>query len=75
MVIDINPCPSCSSEQVSRNGLTRHGKQNYKCRDCSRQFVLNPQWKGITPEQQGLIERMLLERISLAGIARVLRSF
>lgn len=69
----LHPCPSCGSEAVSRNGHTRHGKQNYKCRDCGRQFVLDPQWQALSEEQQGLIERMLLERISLAGIARVLQ--
>ena len=66
-------CPSCDSQEISRNGRTRHGKQNYKCRDCGRQFVLDPVWKAISPEQYGLIERMLLERVSLAGIARVLQ--
>lgn len=66
-------CPSCESKEISRNGRTRHGKQNYRCRDCGREFVLDPVWKAITPEQYGLIERMLLERISLAGIARVLQ--
>jgi len=25
-----------------RFGKTRHGKQNYKCRDCGRQFVEDP---------------------------------
>ena len=47
--------------------------QNYKCRECGRQFVLNPTWKTITKEQQELMSRMLLERISQAGIARVLQ--
>ncbi len=58
---------------MSRNGRTRHGKQNYKCRDCKRQFVLDPQWQVLSFAQQGLIERLLLERISQAGIARVLQ--
>ncbi len=62
-----------ASEEVSRNGQTRHRKQNYKCRECGRQFVLNPAWKAITPEQQELMSRMLKERISQAGIARVLQ--
>ena len=69
----IYACPSCESEDVSRNGHTRHGKQNYKCRDCRRQFVLDPQWQMLSEEQKGLIERLLLERLSLAGIARVLQ--
>ncbi len=25
-----------------KNGTTRRGKQNYKCRDCGRPFVENP---------------------------------
>ena len=70
---EIYACPNCGSEDVSRNGHTRHGKQNYKCRDCRRQFVLDPQWQMLSEEQKGLIERLLLERLSLAGIARVLQ--
>ncbi|MEG4230437.1 IS1 family transposase [Microcoleus sp. N9_B2] len=66
-------CPNCGSKEVSRNGQSRHGKQNYKCRECGRQFVLNPAWKPITKEQRELMSRMLLERISQAGIARVLQ--
>jgi len=62
-----------ASEEVIRNGHTRPRKQNYKCRECGRQFVLNPAWKAITKEQQELMSRMLLERISQAGIARVLQ--
>ena len=70
--LEIRTCPSCGSEEVSLNGQSRHGKQNHRCRDCGRQFVIDPAWKAITPEQQVLIDRMLLERISMAGIARVL---
>ena len=73
MTLEIPCCPNCGSEAVSRNGQTRHRKQNYKCRECRRQFVLNPVWKAITKEQQELMSRMLLERISQAGIARVLQ--
>ncbi|MEG5115639.1 IS1 family transposase [Microcoleus sp. A2-C5] len=73
MTVEINSCPNCGSEKISRNGQTRHGKQNYKCRECGRQFVQNPAWKPITKEQQELMQRMLLERISQAGIARVLQ--
>ena len=73
MTLEIPCCPNCGSEAVSRNGQTRHRKPNYKCRECRRQFVLNPAWKAITKEQQELMSRMLLERISQAGIARVLQ--
>ena len=73
LTLEIYSCPNCGSKEVSRNGQTRHRKQNYKCRECRRQFVLNPAGKAITKEQQELMSRMLLERIYQAGIARVLQ--
>ena len=69
-------CPSCISESVVKNGSTRHGKQNYKCRDCGRQFIKNPQWRRVTESTknaQDLLESLLPEKIPLAGIARVLK--
>jgi len=56
-----------------KNGTTRRGKQNYKCRDCGRQFVENPQWKRREADTTATIDRLLLEKIPLAGIARVLK--
>jgi hypothetical protein len=58
---------------IIKNGTTRRGKQNYQCRDCGRQFVEHPQWKPKDKDTYSLIDRLLLERIPLAGIARVLQ--
>ncbi|WP_445243200.1 MULTISPECIES: IS1/IS1595 family N-terminal zinc-binding domain-containing protein [unclassified Microcoleus] len=58
MRVEIPHCPNCASKEVSRNGKTRHGKQNFKCRECGRQFVLNPAWKPLTEEQKELMSRM-----------------
>ncbi|XHX81315.1 MAG: IS1 family transposase [Stenomitos frigidus ULC029] len=66
-------CPNCGSEDIMKNGTTRRGKQNYKCRDYGRQFVEKPQWKRRAPDTTVTIDRLLLEKIPLAGIARVLR--
>jgi insertion element IS1 protein InsB len=63
-------CPTCGSHDISKNGTTRRGKQNYKCRDCNRQFVKDPQWKPKDKDTQNLIDLLLLEKIPLAGIAR-----
>jgi AraC-like DNA-binding protein len=41
------------------------------CKDCGRQFVENPQHRVISDETKDLINKLLLERLSLAGIARV----
>jgi insertion element IS1 protein InsB len=66
-------CPNCGSNDINKNGTTRHGNQNYKCRDCGRQFVEHPKWKRISDDTKSTIQRMLLEKISLAGIARSLQ--
>jgi len=36
-------CPQCKSHASKRNGFTRHGKQNYRCLDCGRQYSLEPE--------------------------------
>jgi insertion element IS1 protein InsB len=74
-------CPTCGSDDVMKNGTTRRGKQNYKCRDCGRQFVEDPQWKAIDPDRKAMVDvsklrlrhRLLMERIPLAEIARVMQ--
>lgn len=64
-------CPSCSSEQIIKNGSTHNHKQKYQCNFCNRQFIDNPTNISITAETKLLIDRLLLERISLRGIVRV----
>jgi insertion element IS1 protein InsB len=55
-----------------------HKKQKYKCKTCGRQYIVgvaarrvNPTKKYIDLSVIKLIEKLLLERISLRGIARV----
>ena len=64
-------CPSCNSKRVVKNGRIHNGKQNLKCPKCGRQFVKNPQQKRISQETKALVDKLLLEKIPLAGIARV----
>ena len=64
-------CPRCQSERVIKNGRIHTGKPKWMCKDCKRQFVLDPQWRRISDETKALIDKLLLEKISLAGIARV----
>jgi len=63
-------CPTCGSHDISKNGTSHRGKQNYKCRDCGRQFVDDPQWQPKPKETKALVNRLLQEKIPLAGIAR-----
>lgn len=62
-------CPRCGLSHIKRNGFTHYGNQNYRCKDCDRQFVEDSQHIG--EELKDLIEVLLLERLSLRGICRV----
>ena len=64
-------CPACHCSHGVKNGSIHNGKQNHKCKDCGRQFVQDPQNKIIDEGTQHLIDKLLLEKIPLAGIARV----
>jgi transposase-like protein len=66
-------CPSCSSSRTVKNGRIHNGKQRFKCYECGRQFVEHPEKKVIDSATRELIDRLLLERISLAGIARAVQ--
>ena len=65
------PCPVCYSANVVKNGSIHNGKQNHQCKDCGPQFVRDPQNKLIDEATKQLIDKLLLEKIPLAGIARV----
>jgi transposase-like protein len=63
----------CASSQTVKNGRIHNGKQRFKYHECGRQFVEHPQKKVVDPATRELIDRLLLERISLAGIARAVQ--
>ncbi len=64
-------CPRCQSENIIRNGSIHNGKQKYECKECRRQFIENPENKIISSETKVLTDKLLYEKISLAGICRV----
>ena len=65
-------CPTCDSKLIKKNGHCENGKQNHRCKKCGRQFVEDPENKRIEQEEWELVDRLLLEKIPLAGISRVL---
>lgn len=64
-------CPECKSEIIVKNGHIHNGKQRFKCKSCARQFVENPVFRVIDDDMKERIDKLLLEKIPLAGIARV----
>jgi IS1 family transposase len=64
-------CPKCRSDKIVKNGTIHNGKPKFKCNNCNRQFVENTKNKQISLDIKRIIDKLLLERISLAGICRV----
>ena len=64
-------CPKCQSAQIIKYGHTDYGKPRFRCQDCSRQFVENASRQPIDEATRRLIDKLLLERLALAAIARV----
>ncbi len=64
-------CPKCRSNNIVKNGHTHYGKQRFKCQDCRRQFVESPTIQPVDDSTRELIDKLLLERVSLRAIARV----
>jgi insertion element IS1 protein InsB len=63
-------CPRCGSPKYKKNGHIHNGKQNPQGKNCERQFVECFEHYLISDATWALIERLLVERISLRGICR-----
>jgi IS1 family transposase/transposase-like protein len=63
-------CPECGAHDSTKNGSVR-GKPKRECKACGRQYVVNPTKKTISQETWDLVDKLLLEKIPLAGISRV----
>ena len=66
-----NTCQNCGSEHLIKNGTIHNGKPKKACKHCGKQFVDKPQNIKVSSATKQLIDKLLLERISLRGIARV----
>ena len=66
----LDHCPKCFSSHIVKNG-TSWGRQKKKCVSCGKQFMANPLKPRITLEQWKLVDKLLLERLPIAGIARI----
>ena len=63
-------CPTCQGTRVIKNGTIHNGKPKWKCKECGRQFVAEPNQRRISDETKQTIDKLLLERVSLAGVVR-----
>ena len=64
-------CPRCEGTQLVKNGSIHSGKPKWKCKECGRQFVTQATSNRISDDTKQLVDKLLLERLSLAAIVRV----
>ena len=67
----LSSCPSCESQQTVKNDSTHHRNPNSTALACGRQLVQHHFQKTISPETKSFSIKLLLEKNSLAAIARV----
>lgn len=62
-------CPRCGGTDLWKNGISRAGKQQYRCKGCERVFVVAPYLDGIVVE---IADRMLREELPVPVVAKIL---
>lgn len=74
MVIEVVKCPHCGEgERVRRHGANRNGTRRCYCVVCRRAFTLGGRPRRVTTEREADIQRALLEKTPISGIARALK--
>jgi transposase-like protein len=63
-------CPRCESTQINKNGH-HHGKQNYLCKQCGRQFVEFYEFRGYSHDVKKICLRMHANGIGFREIERL----
>ena len=63
-------CVYCQSPKLTKNGISRQGKQRYRCGGCGRRSCENPTPRGLSAEKQAQVLAALNERMSQRGAAR-----
>ena len=67
--IIVNRCTKCQSDNITKNGKTKLGKQKYHCHACNAYGTLNPTVQ-YTPERKEEILSAYHEGSSLRGLER-----
>ncbi len=64
------PCRKCGGADIRKNGRTKAGAQKYHCKSCCFYGTLITQEEK-QKKKEALIEKLLCERVSQRGIARL----
>jgi transposase-like protein len=62
-------CPSCGGVRFVKNGTTRSGRQNYRCKACGAQSELNPEKLPPSFETMAIIKKLLWHQVKVSTIS------
>lgn len=63
-------CPACGSSKLQKNGH-RRGRQQYRCKDCDRQFTATLLPRGYSEDARKICIRMYRLGLTLREIERL----
>lgn len=67
-------CPYCLTDKIQPKGWIRKtGKRRYKCKSCKKHISMTGKNWFISDMKIGIIDGLLLERLSLRGICRSMK--
>ena len=67
-------CPYCLSNDLRPKGwIRRNGRRRYKCKSCEKQISLTGKNWFVSDMEIGIIDGLLLERLSFRGICRSMK--
>lgn len=64
-------CPRCQSSHMRKAGISRHGHQRWRCKDCGRTFG-DKNYRLIEPDTKAKALAMYAEGVSARAIERLL---
>lgn len=64
-------CPTCNDPRVVRDGVTKAGRQKYRCRRCHLRWTAGSTWR-VDPDTRHAAETLLSAGVLPATIAQAL---
>ncbi len=72
-VSDIKICKFCQSNKIVKNGTTINKKQQYKCKECKKYFIIQYSYHAYNNNINEFIIKLTKEGLGIRSTARVLK--
>jgi transposase len=64
-------CPSCQSDDLTKNGHNKNGAQRYRCKACCRSFQHHYTYNACKP---GIKDQIITQTLNSSGVRDVSRN-